>query len=80
MGLLKTNPSSYPGVNAWATEKLLKLGTTLLPAQEILSYVLHSVIQCVAGIARIEVEFPARLIVIEVPEVFGHLDGVGFQG
>jgi hypothetical protein len=83
MGLLKLDPFSFPGVNAWATEKSFKLGhhrqPGSLPAQKILSYVLHGVVERVAGIARHEVEFPPRLIVIEVPEVLGHLYRVGFQ-
>ncbi len=47
---------------------------TLLPTQKILPNITHGVIQRVARIAGHEAEFAAGFRVIEVPEVFGHLD------
>jgi len=51
----------------------------LLPNPKILAQVTHSIIQGVAGIARHEAEFAARFVVLEVPEVFGHLDLIGLH-
>ena len=40
---------------------------------------MHGVVERVAGVAGGETEFAAGFIVMEVPEVLGHFDGVGFQ-
>ena len=51
----------------------------LLPTQKILSHILHGIVQCIAGIAWGEAKFAARLVVIEVSEVFRHLDFVSLH-
>ena len=51
----------------------------LFPSQKILSDVMHGVVERVAGIAGGEAQFAAGFGVMEVPEVFSHLDGVGFH-
>src|ERR1700682_1636420 len=50
-----------------------------LPAQEILSYITHSIVEGVAGITGCEAKLAARFRVVEVPEIFRHLYGVGLD-
>src|SRR5438874_10125430 len=54
--------------------RLRLIAVPSLPTQKILAHILHGIIECVAGIAWCEAKLTARLVVIEVPEVFSHLD------